>query len=219
MFSFFQKKHTDYPDYWVAYEQRFRDKPKPEITDTRFVVLDTETTGLNYKSDRILSIGAVPVIQNTISIAGILEVYIKQDTFNPETVKIHGLLREDQRVEAVSEEEAVKQFLAYVGNAILVAHHANFDLTMINTALKRLGLPRLKNRVLDTSTLYTRSRITSNLIDYNKNYALDELADTLNVAKNDRHTATGDAYITALVFLKILSRLEKKGIYKTKELL
>ncbi|MGS2761766.1 3'-5' exonuclease [Sinomicrobium sp. M5D2P9] len=218
MFNFFRKKRTDYPEYWTAYEQSFREKPKPEISDTRFVVLDTETTGFNYKSDRILSIGAVPVLHNTISIADVFEVYIQQDTFNPETVKIHGLLREDRRVEAISEEEAIRQFLAYTNNTVLVAHHANFDLTMINTALKRLGLPRLKNRVLDTSSLYTRSRITSNLIDYNKNYSLDELAETLNVARNDRHTATGDAYITALVFLKILSRLEKKGIYKTREL-
>ena len=218
MFSFFQKKHTEYPDYWLAYEQDFRHKSKPGITDTRFVILDTETTGFNYKSDRILSIGAVPVIQNTISIADVFEIYVKQDTFNPETVKIHGLLREDRRVDAVGEEEAIRRFLAYAGNAVLVAHHANFDLTMINTALKRLGLPRLKNRVLDTSALYTRSRITSNLIDYNKSYTLDELADTLNIAKNDRHTAAGDAYITALVFLKILSRLEKKGIHKIKDL-
>lgn len=218
MFTFFQKKQKDYPDYWLAYEECFREKNGPEIFNTRFVALDTETTGFHYKNDRVLSIGAVSVMQNTISVADVFEIYIRQDTFNPETVKIHGLLREDRRVDAVSEEEAIQQFLDYIGNAVLVAHHANFDLTMLNTALKRMGLPKLKNQILDTSVLYTRSRITSNLIDHNRSYSLDELADTLNVAKSDRHTATGDAYITALVFLKVLSRLEKKGIHKNKDL-
>lgn len=218
MFNFFKKKRRDYPEYWQAYEQSFREKAKQDIIDTRFVVFDTETTGFNYKTDRILSIGAVSVIQNTISIPDILEVYAKQDKFNPDTVKIHGLLHDDIRVETITEEEAIRQFLAYIKNAVLVAHHANFDTTMINAALKRMGLPKLKNKVLDTATLYSNTRITSNLIDRNKSYSLDELADTLNIPKNDRHTAAGDAYITAIAFLKILARLEKKGVYKNREL-
>ncbi|UGU16782.1 3'-5' exonuclease [Sinomicrobium kalidii] len=219
MFSFFKKKpQTDYPDFWTEYEQSFRKKTETGITENRFVVFDTETTGFNYKTDRILSIGAVPVTQNNISVSDIFEVYIRQDTFNPETVKIHGLLKEDGRVTAIAEEEALRRFLVYIKNAILVAHHAHFDTTMINAGLKRMGLPKLKNRVLDTSVLYNRTRITSNLIDRNKNHSLDELADALNIPKNDRHTATGDAYITAIAFLKILTRLEKKGIYRTKEL-
>lgn len=218
MFSFFKKKRKDYPEYWQRYEQSFREKARQDIADTRFVVFDTETTGFNYKTDRILSIGAVPVIHNTIAIPDILETYIKQDMFNPETVKIHGLLREDMRMETIDEEEAIKQFLAYINNAVLVAHHAHFDTSMINAALKRMGLPRLKNKVLDTSILYSRTRITSNLIDRNKSYSLDELADVLNISKSDRHTAAGDAYITAVAFLKILARLEKKGVYKNKEL-
>ncbi|MBC9797925.1 3'-5' exonuclease [Sinomicrobium weinanense] len=218
MFNFFKKKQEDYPEYWQVYEQSFREKEKQDIADTRFVVFDTETTGFNYKTDRILSIGAVPVIHNTISVPDIMEIYIKQDMFNPETVKIHGLLREDGRVEAIDEEKAIQQFLAYISNAVLVAHHVHFDTSMINAALKRMGLPKLKNKVLDTSVLYNRTRITSNLIDRNKNHSLDELADALNISKSDRHTATGDAYITAVAFLKILSRLEKKGIYKSSKL-
>ena len=219
MFGLFKKKKKEtLPEYWNAYEQLFREKTTPYIADTRFVVLDTETTGLHYRSDRILSIGAITVLDNSISVSDIFEVYVKQETFNPETVKIHGLLREEKQANRISEEEAVRLFLQYAGNAVLVAHHARFDLTMLNNALKRLGLPKLKNRVLDTSTLYNRARIMSNLIDRNKNHSLDELAETLNVARNDRHTAAGDAYITALVFLKILARLKQKGTVRTRDL-
>ncbi|WP_461532656.1 3'-5' exonuclease [Sinomicrobium sp.] len=219
MFGLFKKKkREDFPDYWKAYEQLFEEKPAPYIADTRFVVIDTETTGLNHKSDRILSIGAVSVKDNSVSVSDIFEVYVKQDIFNPETVKIHGLLREEKRANLISEEEAIRLFLEYVGNAVLIAHHARFDTAMINNALKRLELPKLKNNILDTAVLYNRTRIMSNLIDRDKNHSLDELAETLNVDRNDRHTAAGDAYITALIFLKILSRLKHKGIAKTRDL-
>jgi DNA polymerase-3 subunit epsilon len=81
---------------------------------------------------------------------------------------------------------------------------------MINKALERNGLPKLKNKYLDTVVLYKKSLIRSPLIERKDHYSLDELADKFNISKKDRHTALGDAYITALLFLKISKKIKEK---------
>ncbi|MDT0650996.1 3'-5' exonuclease [Autumnicola edwardsiae] len=216
--NWFKKKEPqDLPDFWNTYAKNFDQKLPEKISDVRFVVLDTETTGFDYKEDRMLCIGAVSVQHNQINMADNFEIYIEQEKFNPESVEIHGIIK-NEKVATLSEEEAVKHFLNYIENAVLVAHHANFDITMINKALKRMGLPKLKNRILDTMFLYRRTRITSNLIDREKNYSLDEIAEAYTIDVSDRHTAAGDAFITAIAFLKILGRLNKNGQMKLKNL-
>ena len=85
-----------------------------------------------------------------------------------------------------------------------------FDDNMCNKALDRNGPPPLKNKLLDTVVLYKKSLLRSPLIERKDHYSLDELADKFNISKKDRHTALGDAYITALLFLKILKKLKEK---------
>lgn len=214
MFSLFRKK-KDYPDFWLEYQNKFKIKNPERIQENSFVVFDTETTGLDLKIDRILSIGALKVQQNTIEVSDVFERFINQSTFNPETVAIHGIIKNDLNSQT-TEEDAVKEFLSYIGNSVLVAHHVAFDIGMINKVLSRMGLPRLKNKFLDTMLLYRASRINSNLIDRERSYSLDELAENLNISVKDRHTSAGDAYITAIAFLKIVSRLsgQKNGRMK-----
>lgn len=217
MLNWFIKK-PEYPAYWQQYEAIFKVKPAEYVKDAHFVVLDTETTGFDYNIDRILCVGAVKVFANSIDLAETFEAFIKQERFNPSTVEIHGIIKNERFVTS-TEEDAIAKFLTYIGNAVLVAHHASFDIGMINRALKRKGLPKLKNKVLDTVKLYRATRITSNLIDNNKNYTLDELAENLNIDLKDRHTAAGDAYITAIALIKILNKLDKKGNLRIKDLL
>ncbi|MEJ4087072.1 3'-5' exonuclease [Galbibacter orientalis] len=217
MIRFFKKHRPEYPDFWKAYEAKFSEKLPEFIDENEFIILDTETTGFDYDKDRILCIGAVKLKSNTIEVANAFEIYLHQEQFNPETVKIHGIVKNDPENTA-TEAEAIQQFLDYIGNAVLVAHHANFDIGMVNHALKRLQLPKLKNKVLDTMTLYRATRINSNLIDRNKHYSLDELAENLNISLKDRHTASGDAMITAIAFLKTISRLYKNERGKLKDL-
>ncbi|MDT0678734.1 3'-5' exonuclease [Autumnicola musiva] len=219
IFNWFKRKKEpeNLPQFWKEYTEHFQQKLSEDISKIRFVVLDTETTGFSYDDDRMLCIGAVSIQNNKIEIAHNFEVYINQEKFDPESVKIHGIIK-NERITSLSEEEAVIQFLKYIENSVLVAHHANFDITMINRALKRIGLPKLKNKILDTGTLYKRTRILSNLIDRNKNYSLDEIADAYTIDVTDRHTAAGDAFITAIAFLKILGRLKNarklKNLYR-----
>ncbi|KIQ22069.1 DNA polymerase III subunit epsilon [Flavobacterium sp. MEB061] len=179
------------------------------IEETRFVVLDTETTGFDYDNDRILCIGALVLQNNMISIQDSFEVYIQQDHYDKSTAQIHGILK-DFVLKRPNELEALQQFLTFLGDSIIIAHHTIFDVTMINKALERNGLPALTNKTLDTAHLYKKTLIKSHLFERKDHYTLDDLADKFDISKKDRHTALGDAYITAIAFLKIVKKLKEK---------
>ena len=91
---------------------------------------------------------------------------------------------------------------------------------MMNQILVRNQLPEIKNKTLDTEHLYRTSKHTvyQNTLPKER-YTLDQLCDELNVSKSDRHTASGDALITAILFLKIIARLDKNNDLTVKDLL
>jgi len=217
-FNWFSKKEkTILPSFYLEYEASFLQKKELPIKETRFIVFDTETTGFSRRNDRVLSIGAISLIDNAINVNDVFEVYVSQKVFRAETVPIHGILKEGS-IEKTTELNALKLFLNYIKDAVIVGHHVGFDINMINEILKRNKLPKLQNKTLDTGLLYKKSKHTI-YQEKDKHYSLDNLCDELNISKSDRHTATGDAYITAIAFLKILSRLNKNDNLKLKDLL
>ncbi|GAA4273800.1 3'-5' exonuclease [Aquimarina gracilis] len=214
-----KKNNKNSPDFWKKYSALFDGKTKQKSwEETRFVAFDTETTGFDFEKDRVLSIGAVGIKDNSINVADQLELYLKQEIFNQDTVEIHGI-RKNADLDQISEEKALQWFIEFIGDSILVAHHARFDTQMIDKALKRNGLGALKNKVLDTSTLFKHTKHQVYRNDFNRPYSLEELCKDLKISESDRHTASGDAFITALAFLKIISKLRRdKKIQKLKDL-
>lgn len=208
MFQFLKKDKPELPQFWKDYELKFKENTSEVLADKIFTVLDTETTGFNYSNDRILCIGAIKLVQQRIPIKDGFEVFITQEIYGKDAAPIHGILK-NSKTPRLTEIEALEQFIIYVGNSVIIAHHAIFDLNMINNALLRNGFPELRNLYLDTSQLYKKTLIRSNLITKKDNYTLDELADKFSISKKDRHTAMGDAYITAILFLKIISKLKE----------
>lgn len=197
-------------NFWKKEENLFDESIT--IEETRFVVLDTETTGFDYENDRILCIGALVFQNGIISVQDSFEIYLQQDHYDKSTAQIHGILR-DFILQRPTELEALQQFLAFLGDSIIIAHHTIFDVTMINKALERNGLPPIANMMLDTAHLYKKTLIKSHLFERKDHYTLDDLADKFDISKKDRHTALGDAYITAIAFLKIVKKLrEKKAV-------
>ena len=207
-------KRKTYPEFWHKYVAHFKESKHHSLKDIRFIVFDTETTGLNTKEDRILSIGCVGIENFKIKIVDQLESYVIQEHFNADTVKIHGLLKEGT-LSKLEEEEAIIQFLDYTKDAVLVAHHAAFDVAMINNALKRMQLPKLKNKVLDTGHLFQKTKLDT----IKEHFSLDELSERFNIPLHDRHTASGDAYITAILFLKLIAILNNNKDLTLKSLL
>ena len=214
-----KKKYQDFPDFWKTYQQYFQVKTGGKLIDeTRFVALDTETTGMDTKEDRILSIGAIAVNHLKIDVVDQLEMYIYQEIFKAKSVHIHGI-RKNNEFKKISEFEAIKRFIHYVKDAVIVAHHANFDLSIINEALERHGLESLKNKILDTEVLFKRAKhplYARGMAE--KKYTLDDMGSDMKISLSDRHTASGDAFITAVAFLKLLPKLGVKKDDKLKSL-
>lgn len=195
MLDWLKNINKEYPDFWKTYISKFEKK------SSRFVVLSTETSGLNPDKDVILSIGSFAVIDNSIVIGDNFEAVLLQYKFFHD----NGLTNEflvESKMKKLSEPEAIKLFIEFIGNSVLVGHHVNFDVEMINAALERLDCGRLKNEALDIDVMHRK------LHDINdKQFSLEELCVTYNIPVSERNSAAEDAYKTALLFLKLKSRL------------
>lgn len=184
-----------HPEFWKEYVSKFDKKSK------RFVVFSTETTGLNPGKDVILSIGSFAVIDNNIIIGDSFETVIAQYKFFHD----NGILNEftlESKMKKLGEPEAIQALIEFIGNAVLVGHHIDFDVEMINEVLERLDCGRLKNEALDIDVMYRKLHDISN-----KQFSLDELCDIYKIPKSDRNSSSEDAYKIALLFLKLKSRL------------
>jgi len=199
LINWFKNKIIDYPDFYIQYLESFE---KDHSNQNSFVVFDCETTGLNPENDRILSIGAIKIENDNIIIKKTFDYYLFQDHYNKETTALHGQRKKE--IFQVDEKDAILDFLKFIENTTLVGHHLNFEIEMINQALKRLEAGSLKNESMDTNAMHKKLK---NLQE-DQNSSLDELAKIYNIKSHDRHTAVGDAYITALIFLKLKKKLK-----------
>lgn len=195
MLDWLKNINKEYPDFWKEYLAKFETKSE------RFVVLSTETSGLNPTKDVILSIGSFSVMNNSIVIQDSFEAVLLQYKFFHD----NGLTNEfiiESKMEKLAEPDALKSLIEYLGNGILVGHHVNFDVEMINAALEKLDCGRLKNEALDVDVMYRK------LHDINdKQFSLDELCEIYKIPKSERNSSSEDAYRIALLFLKLKSRL------------
>jgi len=195
MLDWIKNLNKEYPEFWKNYSAKFEHK------SNRFVVISTETTGLNPNKDVILSVGAVTVENNNIIVSDFFEVILLQYIF----LHDNGLSNEfivESKLPKLGEPEAIQDFVNFIGNAILVGHRIHFDIDMINEALYRLGCSRLKNEAIDIEIMYRK------LIDStDKQFSVDELCKIFNLTKNERHSSAEDAFTIALLFLKLKSRL------------
>lgn len=189
-----------------------------KLEDLSFVVLDTETTGFNLDRDRILSIGVLRLEAGRIRASDGLEIFLQQERFNRNTVPIHGILPGGE-TDRLPETEALRRLQDYAGDAVLVGHHIAFDRDMLQQALNRHNMGKLKNPLLDTEPLYRKTLLKSPLLRKKERYTLDDLARVYDISCKDRHTALGDAYITAIAFLHILSQLSDAGELRPQHLL
>lgn len=195
MLDWIKNINKEYPEFWKEYLTKFETKPN------RFVVLSTETSGLNPNKDVILSFGAFSVIDDSIVIKDNFEAVLLQYKF----LQDNGLSNEfiiDSKMAKMSEPDAMEALINFIGNSVLVGHHINFDVEMLNAALERLDCGRLKNEALDVDMMYRK------LMDINdKQFSLDDLSEIFKIPKSDRNSSSEDAYRISLLFLKLKSRL------------
>lgn len=181
------------------------------IDRVRFVVLDSETTGLDPRTDRLITIGAVVVQQGEIVIEDSFEAMVKI-AHNTSAVTVHGVTRDATR-EGLEEPEALERFLGYLGDGVIVGHHIGHDVSTFDAGFERHWGFRMSNRSLDTMDLTLHLEKDGAFAGRPpiRHFTLDALCEMFGVIPHGRHTAGGDAFITAQVFLRLLRLASRCG--------
>jgi DNA polymerase III subunit epsilon len=188
--------------YQACFDRTWQDDDP--IDHVRFVVLDSETTGLNPAVDRLVTIGAVAVQGGDIVVEDSFSVMLQVER-NTEAVTVHGVTR-DEAKKGHTEPQAIERFLDYLRDGVIVGHHIGHDIATVEAALERHWGTKLLNRNLDTMdlTLHLERDGAFTGRPPIRHFTLDSLCTMFGVIPHDRHTATGDAFITAQVFLRLL---------------
>jgi DNA polymerase-3 subunit alpha (Gram-positive type) len=175
------------------------------LAETDFVVFDLETTGAKAPPCRITEIGAYRVKNGKI-----IDEY--QTLVNPETAiplfisQLTGIT--DAMVKnAPKFRDVAADFLNFIGDSVLVAHNAHFDMHFLNHEIGRIHTDyRVKNPSLCTV------RISRRLLPNVENHRLNTLANHYSVALLNHHRASDDAHATAHIFVNLLEELHKRGV-------
>jgi DNA polymerase-3 subunit epsilon len=178
------------------------------VTESRCVVVDVETSGLNLMEDRLISIGAVAVVNGKIELGDCFSVVLQQQAASEKgNILLHGIGTAEQ-LEGVHPVDALLAFLDYLGKSPLIAFHVTFDETMIRRALREyLGL-NFKHLWLDMA--YVMPGLNPPLAK--KFRALDDWIGHFGIRIDVRHNALADALATAQLFQVALAQGKAKGI-------
>ena len=174
-------------------------------------VLDSETTGLNPRTDRLITIGAVAVHGNEILLEDAFDALLQIDENTP-AVTVHGITRDETRG-GLDEAVALERFLEYVRDGVIVGHHIGHDIGTLDAGYERWWDFRTMNRSLDTMDLTLHLERDGAFAGRPpiRHFTLDSLCDMFGVVPHDRHTAGGDAFLTAQVFLRLLRLAARHG--------
>jgi DNA polymerase-3 subunit epsilon len=195
MLEWIKNINKELPEFWKTYLSKFDKK------SNRYVVISTETTGLNPHKDVILSIGAFAVVDDSIFIGDSFETILLQYKYLHDN-KLSNEFIIESKMNKLGETDAIKSLIEFIGNSVLVGHHVDFDVEMINVALEKLECGRLKNEALDIDMMH---RKLNDITD--KQFSLNQLSEIYKIPHSERNSSTEDAYKTALLFLKLKSRL------------
>jgi len=196
------------------YLERTRHKPKrkTQLRSLTPVVLDAETTGFDVGIDRLLSIATVEVQDREMVVESSRQwlVYQSEAAAN-EAVSVHGILP-SETASGRPEREVMAELLPLLAGRLIVGHHIGFDMKMLSHAAHAHFRIRLHNMVVDTALLAMQEMEAFKQTGYpnQRPPSLDDVCSQLNIPAHERHTAGGDAFTTAEVFLILCGRLRQR---------
>lgn len=199
MLDWLKNINKEHPEFWKEYLAKFAKK------SNRYVILSTEATGDSIEKDVITYISAFAVVEDSICIKDSFETILLQYRFLHDNHLSNEYIIES-RLLKLSEPEALKTFINYLGNAIIVGHEVESDVAMINAALDRLDCGKLRNEALDIDIMHQKL----NEITDDKELSLEELADYYKIQQTPNNSTTENAYKIALLFLKLKFKLGLK---------
>ncbi len=194
------------------------------LEEAKYVVVDTELTGLDLKKDSIISIGAVKMTGGRIELGNSFYRLVGHTgEMTRENVVIHGITP-SELTEQPGIEKVLAEFLDFCGGEIIVGHFISLDLAFLNSATKKVYGTALPNPGIDTARIY--EWIKANNGSFSKHYTdrpekmdIFTLAREYGIPVSDGHNALGDAFIAAQLFQRFLSALPGLGVRTLKELL
>lgn len=181
-----------------------------ELEQATYVVFDVETTGLSAVYDTIIELAAVKV-ENGEIVDRFERFANPHHPLSQTTIDLTGIT-DDMVKNAPEVEEVLKDFKAWMGDAILVAHNASFDMGFLNQGFKRIDIEKAPNPVIDTLEL---ARF---LFPNFKNHRLNTLCKHLNIELTQHHRAIYDAEATGYLMWKLLKDAFEKEIVNHKQL-
>lgn len=201
-----------YPVEFETYRLRTPVNKKEPESSVRWAVLDLETTGFNLHKDRILSVAITIVENGQFQMSTFQSWFVYQDLKEVnEATKIHGILP-SQTQEGIPEKQMLETVIPLLAGAVIVGHHISFDAAMLNTALERHFSAPLKNQTLDTAYFASKELEAFRRTGYTNQRppSMEDVCAQLNIPIAERHTAEGDVFTTAQIFLILRGRLRKR---------
>lgn len=191
---------------WLGARVGLADEPhgSTPIEDAELVVFDLETTGLSARRDRVCEIGAVHV--RALAVAETFETLVNPGRTLPPTIARLTGIRENDLRRAPRAEAAVRSFLAFAGDAPLVAHNARFDIAFLDSEVERLAGRRVAAPVVDTVWLARRL-----LVRRSERFSLAWLAHFFGTSAEPCHRALPDALATAEILIALLGLAQERG--------
>jgi len=190
----------------------FQREPSRELAERRlaelaYTVFDTETTGLQPSAgDQILQIGATRIVAGKLRREDAFEQLVNPQRDIPAAgIAIHGI-EPAMVTDAPTIDAVLPSFAAYAHDTVLVAHNAAFDMRFLELQRESTGVA-FDQPVLDTLLL------SAVVHPAQESHRLESIAERLGVPVLGRHTALGDAMVTAEVFLKLVPLLGERGIH------
>ncbi|MGN0031771.1 MAG: PolC-type DNA polymerase III [Candidatus Gastranaerophilaceae bacterium] len=174
------------------------------------IVLDTETTGLDYTREKLVEFAAVRLENGKIK-DKFQTLINPQQHIRKSSIAIHGITPEMVE-DAPTEEAVIPQILKFIGEYPIVAHNAIFDYSFLNEASKRVTGNELKNERIDTQQMF--KEIYPDL----EAHGLNALTEKFNVELKDHHRAMGDTMGLALAYPKLKKLYLQKFDWEKKQL-
>ncbi len=198
------------------------DQSRP-LNEYSFVVLDTELTGLNRRRDEIISIGAVRIANLQIDLGATYHQYVcPHNLDHNQATFIHQITPEQLR-QAPPIEEVLPAFVEFCGDALLVGHFLDIDMSFLNRSAQKVLGGSLSNPGIDTMRLARAFKEASpdkgyGHHDQSFNYSLDALSEEFQLPRFKPHDALEDALQSAYLFLYLVRKLTASKVRTLKDL-
>ncbi|MFE5319562.1 PolC-type DNA polymerase III [Paenibacillus sp. NPDC056579] len=179
--------------------------PRPmELKDAEYVIFDIETTGLSIVHNKIIEIAGVKMRDGKE--IDRFATFINPHEKIPYNIQQLTNITDDMVQDAPELKDMLPKFIEFVGDCVLVAHNARFDMGFIQANCKSLGLPEVKNPALDTLEM---ARL---LFPTMKNHRLNTLADKFKVGLDNHHRAIDDSIALGYILFHLIKEANERGI-------